>query len=195
MGVIILGLSGSVGINGSCHGWNSGRSGPCTLVHSQGLSHLLSPSINQPFLPYLSSLPSSYVFHSSWLSNLFPLLISLLSCPPIRLSFPLGPFLPPCLLRPLLPKLPATLDPCFWSWMHIRNCVGCASVAELQSHRRTLALGLTKRRLNNYCTRAFQEKVDVEAHGAWSTDCSSTSEYHHLLLVRPTAPVQKTVMV
>ena len=44
----------SVGINGSCHGWNSGRSGPCTLVHSQGLSHLLS-SINQPFPPYLSS--------------------------------------------------------------------------------------------------------------------------------------------
>ena len=33
----------SVGINGSCHGWNSGRSGPCTLVHSRDLSHLHSP--------------------------------------------------------------------------------------------------------------------------------------------------------
>ena len=37
---------------------------------------------------------------------------------------------------PASPKLPATSDPCFWNWMHIRNCVGCASVAELQSHRR-----------------------------------------------------------
>lgn len=45
-----------VGINGSCHGRNSGRSGPCTLVHvhSQDLPPLLSLSINQPFRSYCS---------------------------------------------------------------------------------------------------------------------------------------------
>lgn len=43
---------------GSCPGWNSCKSDrcacTCTYIHSQGLSHLSSTSINQQFLPYLS---------------------------------------------------------------------------------------------------------------------------------------------
>ena len=57
------------------------------------------------------------------------------------LSYPLALFPPPCLLRSPLHRnwqLPRTLFRC-------RNCVGWASVAELQSHRQTLALGLTER--------------------------------------------------
>ena len=45
-------------------------------------------------------------------------------------------------------KLPDASDPLplpKLRWIHIRNCVGCASAAELQSHRRILALGLTER--------------------------------------------------
>lgn len=43
---------------GSCRGWNCGRSETCVLVHSQGLSHHHSTSINQVILSYLSSSPS-----------------------------------------------------------------------------------------------------------------------------------------
>lgn len=48
-------------INGSWHGWNSGRSGQCTLVqyctvHSQDLSHIPSTWNQSIFLSYLSSI-------------------------------------------------------------------------------------------------------------------------------------------
>ncbi len=83
---------------------------------------------------------ASILFNPSWPQPLcFPDPLTLLT--PIQLSFPLGLFLRPYLFRPLLSRncqLPRTL-------FRFRNCVGCASVAGLQSHRRTLALGLTER--------------------------------------------------
>lgn len=44
---------------------------------------------------------------------------------------------------PASPKLPATSDFCFWNWMHLQNCVGYVSLAELQLHRQILAPGST----------------------------------------------------
>ena len=50
-----------VRVEWSCRGWNSNSSGPCALVHSQGLSFLPFSSIIQLILPYLSSnLPTDW---------------------------------------------------------------------------------------------------------------------------------------
>ena len=59
----------------------------------------------------------------------------------------------PALLRPPLPRncrLPRTL-------FRFRDCVGCASAAELQSHRRILALGLTLKTPNDLPTTNLPE--------------------------------------
>lgn len=60
---------------------------------------------------------------------------------PIRLSFSLGPFLPPCLpCSPASPKLPAASD-----LLPLSEIAPDAHPVLSCSHRRTLALGLTER--------------------------------------------------
>ena len=85
--------------------------------------------------------PFSYILHDPWLSSPFTLLTPYPTIPFCSVFF----FLPVC-SGPLIPqKLLASSDSCSWTWMHIRNGLGCASVAKLRPHRRILSPDVTRR--------------------------------------------------